>query len=61
MSRPRSVLDVVFWTAVLAIIYMLVRPASQAGQAMIAMANALAGVIATATGAPAATTTATTT
>ncbi|HEY2089881.1 MAG TPA: hypothetical protein VGH54_28155 [Mycobacterium sp.] len=53
MKRPRSVLDVIFWAAVIGIIYMLVRPSSKAGQAVIVMADALAAVIATATGAAA--------
>jgi Ni/Fe-hydrogenase subunit HybB-like protein len=46
-------LDVIFWLLILAIITVLVRPHSQAGTAVIAMADALAAVIATATGAAA--------
>ncbi len=44
-------LDILFWVIVVAIIYMLVRPGSKAGTAVIAVAEVLAGVIATATGA----------
>jgi len=46
-------LDILFWVIVLAIVYMLVRPSSKAGQALIAIANAFAAVTATATGAAA--------
>jgi uncharacterized membrane protein len=46
-------LDILYWVFIVAIIYMLVRPSSKAGQAVIAIANALAAVTATATGAAA--------
>jgi hypothetical protein len=49
-----NLLDVLFWVLALAIVTMLVRPGSRAGQAVIVMADALAAVIATVTGAPAA-------
>ena len=55
MKRP-SVLSVVWWVLVLAIIFMLVRPGSKAGAAVIAMADSLGAVIAAVTGAPAAAT-----
>jgi hypothetical protein len=46
-------LDILFWALMLAVITMLVRPRSQAAVAVIGVANALAAVIATATGAAA--------
>jgi hypothetical protein len=52
-------LDILFWVLVAAIITMLVRPNSQAGNAVILLADALAAVIATATGAAAVNATAT--
>lgn len=52
MSVPHPV-DLLFWAFVLAIIYMLVRPGSRAGTAVIALADAVAAMIATATGAAA--------
>jgi hypothetical protein len=45
--------NVVFWVFVLAIIYMLFRPSSAAGNAIIALADAFAAMIATTTGAAA--------
>jgi hypothetical protein len=48
------VLGVVWWVLVLAIVFMLVRPGSKAGTAVVALADALGSVIATVTGAPAA-------
>lgn len=51
--RRFTVADVIFWGIVLAIIYMLVRPGSKAGSAVILVTDALAAVIATATGAAA--------
>jgi hypothetical protein len=51
MSR---IADLVFWAIVLAIVFMLVRPKSRAGSAVIALADALAAMIATVTGAAAA-------
>jgi hypothetical protein len=52
-SIPRGIAGAIFWALVLAIIYMLVRPNSPAGGAVIALANAMAAMIATATGAAA--------
>lgn len=45
--------NVIFWAVIIGIVYMLVRPSSKAGQTVIVIADALAGVIATATGAAA--------
>jgi hypothetical protein len=45
--------NVIFWAFCLAIIYMLVRPGSAAGGAVIALADAFAAMIATTTGAAA--------
>jgi dolichol kinase len=40
-----------FWLVVIAIIFTLVRPASRAGQALVALTDAIAGIIGAATGA----------
>lgn len=44
------VADVIAWAFVLGIVYMLVRPGSKAGTALVDVTNALAAVIGTATG-----------
>lgn len=46
-----SALDVIFWAIVLAIVFMLVRPGSKAAAGLIAVTDAFAAVVGTATGA----------
>jgi hypothetical protein len=51
--RKFTPLDVIFWVIVLAIVFMVVRPGSKAGAGLIAVTNAFAAVVGTATGAEA--------
>lgn len=46
-----GILDLLFWVVVVAMIATLVRPGSNAGQAVIDMVNAFAAVVSGATGA----------
>ena len=52
MSRRPSVAGLFFYLIIVAIVYMLVRPGSNAAGALIAITNALAALIATAEGQP---------
>lgn len=45
-------IDGLFWLIVVAIVFMMVRPGGQAGEALIAVTTALAAIIATAEGQP---------
>lgn len=50
MTARFSWLDFLFWVVVVAIIFSLVRPGSKAGQAVVAVTDALASVVGLATG-----------
>lgn len=52
-GRRIGPLDIIFYVVVVALVFMMVRPGSKAGTALIAVTNALAAVIGTATGAEA--------
>jgi hypothetical protein len=46
-----SIWEILFWVLVVAIVYMLVRPGSTAGPALITLLDAFAAILAAATGA----------